>query len=137
MRMRQRLALTYIRTKFKLLSVVSKRKAAEKAFLLFCTPQYRNRKKLPRIFESAEKLRLHFLNYNLTGYRWNADAETKCLILHGFESSVINFDRYVKPLISKGYGVVAFDAPAHGRSTGTTVNVLIYRQFIHTIYKEY
>lgn len=137
MRVSQRLALTYIRTKFKLLSVVSKRKAAEKAFLLFCTPQYRNTKKLPRIFESAEKLHLHFMDYKLRGYRWNTDSQTKCLILHGFESSVINFDRYVKPMISKGYGVVAFDAPAHGRSTGTTVNVLIYKQFILALNKEY
>jgi alpha-beta hydrolase superfamily lysophospholipase len=137
MRYSQRLALTYIRTKFKLLSVVSKRKAAEKAFLLFCTPQYRNRKKLPRIFEAAEKIRFRFLNYTLAGYRWNAGAGKKCLILHGFESSVINFDRYVKPLIAKGYCVIAFDAPAHGRSTGTTVNVLIYKQFILALYKEY
>lgn len=137
MRYSQRLALIYIRTKFKLLSVVSKRKAAEKAFLLFCTPQYRNRKKLPRIFETAEKLRFRFQNYTLAGYAWSPEANIKCLILHGFESSVINFDRYVKPLLAKGYGVVAFDAPAHGRSTGITVNVIIYKQLIQTLHKEF
>ena len=137
MRFSQRLALKYIRAKFKLLSTISKRLAAEKVFRLFCTPQYRNRKKLPRIFEQAEIVRFRFLNYLIQGYRWNASSEKKVLILHGFESSVINFDRYVKPLVTKGYCVLAFDAPAHGRSSGRDVNVIIYRDFIDKINKEF
>jgi esterase/lipase len=137
MRNSQRLVLSYIRTKFKLLSLVSKRKAAEKAFWLFCTPQHRNRKSLPQIFETAEKLQFQFKEYRISGYQWNKEAEIKCLILHGFESSVINFDRYVKPLLRKGYGVAGFDAPAHGRSSGKTVNAVIYKEFIQHVNKEY
>ena len=137
MRFSQRLALKYIRAKFKLLSTFSKRLAAEKAFQLFCTPQYRNKKKLPRIFEQAEKISFRFLKYSIQGYRWNASSEKKLLILHGFESSVINFDRYIKPLITKGYCVLAFDAPAHGRSSGKDVTVVIYKDFIDTINKEF
>lgn len=131
MRLSQRLAINYIRTKFKLLSSISKRKAAERAFHLFCTPQHRNKKKLPHIFEQAEIIRFKFLNYTIQGYRWNASADKKVLILHGFESSVVNFDRYVKPLISKNYCVLAFDAPAHGRSSGKEINVQIYKEFIN------
>lgn len=137
MRLSQQLALKYIRTKFRLLSAISKRKAAEKAFQLFCTPHYRNKKKLPPIFEQAEVLKFCFLNYTIQGYRWNGGADKKVLILHGFESSVINFDRYVKPLIRKGYCVLAFDAPAHGRSTGKELNVLIYKDFIDHINREF
>jgi pimeloyl-ACP methyl ester carboxylesterase len=137
MRLTQRLVLKYVRTKFKLLSSISKRKAAEKAFQLFCTPQYRNKKKLPPIFEQAEKLQFPFEGSLVRGYRWNHPSENKILILHGFESSVINFDRYVKPLIRKGYEVLAFDAPAHGRSTGRTINVLTYKNMIQYIYQHY
>ncbi|MBD0351768.1 MAG: alpha/beta hydrolase [Flavisolibacter sp.] len=137
MRFRQRLVLSYIREKYKLLSWFSKRLAAASAFQLFCTPQYRNRKKLPRIFEQAEVLRFSFYQYNIQGYRWNEAAEKKILILHGFESSVINFDRYIKPLVKKGYCVLAVDAPAHGRSSGRTVNVLLYKEFIETIIHKY
>ncbi len=137
MRYSQRLALSFLRTKFKLLSAVSKRKAAEKAFWLFCTPQYRNLKKLPRVFEEAEKIDLEFQDHSLRGYRWNPAGEPKCLILHGFESSVINFDRYVMPLVKKGYCVMGFDAPAHGRSSGRTVNALIYKQMIVSLHAEY
>lgn len=137
MALKQRLALTYIRAKFKLLSAISKKRAAEQAFLLFCTPQHRNRKPLPPVFKKAESLQFQFLNYTIQGWRWNMGQERKVLILHGFESSVINFDRYVEPLVKKGYEVLAFDAPAHGRSSGKTVNVLIYKEFIQTIYKTY
>ena len=133
----QRLAIKYIRTKFALLSTISKRKAAEKAFKLFCTPQYRNRKKLPPIFEKSENLKLRFKGHTIQGYRWNANSDKKILILHGFESSVINFDRYVKPLVKKGYCVLAFDAPAHGRSSGNEIDILLYRDLINYINKDF
>jgi pimeloyl-ACP methyl ester carboxylesterase len=131
MRLSQRLVLKYIRTKFSILSSISKKKAAEKAFQLFCTPQHRNRKKLPKIFEQAEKLRFTFKEFTIQGYRWNSDSDYKVMILHGFESSVVNFDRYIRPLIKKGYCVLAFDAPAHGRSSGRMINVLLYVEFIN------
>lgn len=130
MSLSQKLVINYVRAKFAFLSTLSKRKAAEKAFELFCTPKYRNRNKLPHIFEEAEPIQFSFHEYNIVGYRWNHPSENKVLILHGFESSVINFERYVKPLIKKGYEVLAFDAPAHGRSTGEQINVVIYKEFI-------
>lgn len=133
----QQLALKYIRTKFKLLSLISKRKAARKAFVLFCTPQHRNKKELPPIFEKGEKLQFRFLNYTVHGYRWNAGGAKKVLILHGFESGIVNFDRFIKPLLKKGYEVLGFDAPAHGRSTGTFFNALLYKELIQIIYKKY
>ncbi|MDQ3681639.1 MAG: hypothetical protein M3352_01035 [Bacteroidota bacterium] len=100
MRLNQLLALKYVRTKFKLLSTISKRKAAEKAFILFCTPQYRNKKNLLRIFEKAVILNFKFEDYKIQSFCWNKNAKKKLLILHGFGSSIVNFDRYVKPLIN-------------------------------------
>lgn len=137
MRFRQRLVLKYIRAKFGLLSALSKRKAAEKAFQLFCTPQNRIRKKLPRVFAQAEKVQFSFQGNTVRGYRWNHPADKKALIIHGFESSVVNFDRYIKPLVKKGYEVLAFDAPAHGRSTGRQINIKIYKELIIYVYKHY
>jgi hypothetical protein len=137
MKLAQRLALGYIRAKFKVLTKLSKKKAAEKAFELFCTPQSRNKKKLPKIFETGEKLAF-VLNDNIVrGWRFNHPAERKVLICHGFESSVTNFDRYIKPLIKKGYEVLAFDAPAHGRSAGKTITAPLYKDMILEIHKNY
>ena len=137
MKLGQKLAVAYIRTKFKLLAAISKKKAAAKAFEVFCTPQFRNLKKLPLIFGEAEKLQFKFQEYLIAGYRWNKGAGRKALIIHGFESSVVNFDKYVNPLIKKGYEVLAFDAPAHGRSSGKKVNAIIFRDFLKYVCQQY
>lgn len=137
MKFSQRLALQYIRTKFKLLSAISKKKAAAKAFELFCTPQLRNRKKLPRIFEEAEKLSLEVDGNTVRGWRFNHGGIKKVMILHGFESSVVNFDRYINPLVKKGYEVLAFDAPAHGRSSGKMINAPLYKKTIQEVCKKF
>jgi pimeloyl-ACP methyl ester carboxylesterase len=137
MHLPQQLAIKYIRTKFKLLSAISKRKAAEKAFLLFCTPQQRTSNKIPEVFEQAETLHFSFQDHRITGYRWSHPSDKKVLILHGYESSVTNFHQYVKPLQQSGYEVLAFDAPAHGRSSGKSINVLLYKEFILHINQHY
>src|SRR5690348_8298877 len=98
MSLSRQLTLKYIRTKFKLLSALSKRKAAEKAFELFTTPQRRTKKAAPPIFQQAEKLHFEFKENTIKGYRWNHPSNKKIVILHGYESSIINFDRYIQPL---------------------------------------
>ncbi len=137
MRFSQKLVLQLVRTKFTVWSTFSKKKAARKAFELFCTPQHRNKKELPRIFNEAEVIRFTFQKHNIQGYRWQKGGTRRVLILHGFESSVVNFDRYVRPLLRKGYEVLAFDAPGHGRSTGRQINVQVYKEFIMHLYQTY
>ena len=133
----KRLVLKYVRTKFKLLSSISKRKAAEKAFQLFSTSQFRTKKELPPVFKRSQKIEFPFEGNIVRGYQWNRPSPKKALILHGFESSVINFDKYIEPLIRKGYEVLAFDAPAHGTSTGKTITVITYKNLVHYIYNNY
>lgn len=137
MKLSQRLALKYIRTRLKLLSSISKKKAAGKAFELFCTPQQRNKKALTKIFEQAESLHFKIEGTTVRGWRWNYPSEKKVLILHGFESTVVNFEKYFKHLIAKGYEILAFDAPAHGRSDGKQINAPLYKKFIQETYKRF
>lgn len=80
---------------------------------------------------------MSFEGLHIRGYRWNHPAEKKLLILHGYESSAINFDRYVKPMTRLGYEVLAFDAPAHGRSSGKTITAVLYKDFIHQLVNQY
>ena len=133
----QQIAIGYYRTKFKVLSALSNRKAAELAFDLFTTPQFRYKKPLPEIFNESEKLQFKLHGETVTGYRWNRGGHRKVLIVHGFNSSVAKFDRYIKPLMKKGYEVLAFDAPAHGYSTGKTLNAVMFKEMVEYIHKEY
>jgi len=119
------------------LSYVSVSWAAKKAFVFFCTPKFRNIKPPTSIFNEAEKLELIFQNLRIVGCRWNLGKSKRMLVLHGFESSMVNFDYYIAEGIKAGYEVLAFDAQAHGLSEGSTVNVVEYTALIKEIENSY
>jgi pimeloyl-ACP methyl ester carboxylesterase len=131
----------YYRKKFNTLSLVSPRKAAEKAFELFCTPYTRKRNfPVPEIFKKAEQLTINLENIAVKGFRWKPDHNAngkKILICHGFDGFSYRFDKYVPSLLAKGFEVLAFDAPAHGVSSGTTITIIQYRDMILEINNQY
>jgi pimeloyl-ACP methyl ester carboxylesterase len=133
MKLGQKIAINYIRAKLNLLAVLSKKKAAQKAFDLFCTPLKKTKKELPSVFNKAEKLSVEVVGNNVRGFRWNKGGIKKILILHGFESSSKNFEAYINPLIDKDYEVLAFDAPAHGVSGGKQITLPLYIETIRTV----
>ncbi len=137
MKLKENLAINYIRAKLKLISLVSKRKAAEKTFNLFCTPFIKSIDRSPAIFSSAEILNFTYNGLKIQCYRWNKDKPYKILILHGFGSAAHNFHQYVSAFAGKGYQVLAVDAPAHGSSEGSTINAMQYSQVIGEIIKAY
>jgi pimeloyl-ACP methyl ester carboxylesterase len=126
MKLGQKIAVSYLRAKLNVLALVSKKKAATRAFQLFCTPVRKSKKKKPPIFEKGEPIHFSIEGVEIRGFRWNTSQPKKCLIVHGFESTSYNFDRYVVPLIKKGYEVLAFDAPAHGKSGGKQITLPLY-----------
>lgn len=137
MKLSQKLLLIFLRVKFRLLSALSKKAAARAAFDLFCTPQQRNTKPLSGIFKQAESLVFELNGVTIRGFRWNHPADRKVLLLHGFSSSIGNFGHFVTPLLQKGYEVLAFDAPAHGRSDGRQITAPLYRDMILAIHEKY
>ena len=123
----------YYITKLKAIAMISPRKAAEKAFELFCTPfPSRRVKKIPPVFQKAEKLLFTHAGLAVRGFRWQPAQPNgkKILILHGFSSHAYKFEKYVSPLLKDGFEVAMFDAPAHGTSDGKLINVLIYKKMI-------
>ena len=135
MKLSQRLAIGYVQTKFKLLSAISKRKAAEKALVIFGTPFMKSKRKVP--VENAEVIHFQLNNKKLNGYRWNHPQPKKALILHGFGSAAHKFEDYAVLLIGKGFEVLAFDAPAHGDSEGDTTNAIEYSQMIMEVMERF
>jgi len=91
------------------------------AFEIFCTPFQKPRPVAPPIFKKSEEFSISVNGFRIWGYKWNENASSKILIVHGFESRAYNFDRYVTPLVKKGYAVYAMDAKAHGKSEGKTI----------------
>jgi len=136
MNVQKKLAIGIIRTKLNLISRIHRKKAGEEAFKLFCTPLNRQPYKESPVLKKGEALQF-IINGNLIkGYRINPSPH-KILLLHGFSSCCHKFDHYVTPLVKKNYEVLAFDAPAHGRSNGQTVNALEYSEMIKRIIELY
>lgn len=104
---------------------------ARQAFKLFCTPQFKSKRKVQP--KGAEPLQLTVNNILIKGHRWNHPQPQKALLLHGFNSAAYKFDNYAAMLVKKGYEVLSFDAPAHGDSQGKTTNAVEYSQMIKQV----
>jgi esterase/lipase len=146
MKLKQKLALRYVRAELNILSLVNTRKAAIKAFRLFCTPQKKTAGKYPAIFEAGERLAFQLEGRSIRGHRWTPYSDSltpdpippkKILIAHGFESSSRTFDTYIATLLKEGYEVVAFDAPGHGRSGGKRILLTDYVRMLQLIEQNY
>lgn len=137
MKLRQKIAIAYIRIKLRLLTLLSKRKAAEKAFELFCTPFLKAGVRTPAVFIKAEPLHFTLNGLKVNGFRWNKGKAQKLLILHGFGSAAHKFHQYISAFLEKDYEVLAFDAPAHGNSEGNTINAVEYRDMISEVIKRF
>jgi pimeloyl-ACP methyl ester carboxylesterase len=51
-------------------------------------------------------------------YQWGQESR-RVLLVHGWGGKAVQFFALIEALRQRGFSVVAFDAPAHGRSTGT------------------
>lgn len=140
MKLAQRIVLTYYVLKLKTIELFSVTLAAQSAFELFCTP-YTRRKKLiePTVFEIAEKLSFQHHTLQIKGFKWKPKQPIgkRLLICHGFDSMSYKYAYFIQPLLHAGYEILAFDAPAHGNSSGKTITALIYRDVILQINKLY
>lgn len=133
MKLIQRIVLNYYKIKLKALAIVSPERAVKAAFELFCTPYSRQKvQQMPEIFTLGEQLSFIFENHKISGFRWKSQADKglKILICHGFDSNSYRFEKYVNLLLNKGFEVLAFDAPAHGLSSGKTITAILYSDMI-------
>ena len=113
---------------FNVLATFSKKKATEKAFALFCTPRKgRVRPEQQEFLEQAKSLRIKVMDLELQTYHWQGNKET-ILLLHGWESNAFRWRNLISFLKNEDYNIVAFDAPAHGYSSGAIFNVPLYTE---------
>ena len=77
-----------------------------------------------RTLDAAEHLSMPFREKNLAAYEWGSGPTV--LLIHGWASNAGAMRHLVEPLVKKGLRVVAFDAPAHGSSSGRTTDAVEY-----------
>lgn len=94
--------------------------AARRAVAAFCTPAPRPRRRASdRDDCGARRERLRVGRHRVCVYRWGEPAaQPYVLLVHGWGGQALQFRPWLAGLRTAGYAVVAFDQPAHGRSTG-------------------
>jgi pimeloyl-ACP methyl ester carboxylesterase len=87
-------------------------------------PPLRNLKREEAILERAEVSRIKIIPgteneiEEVAVYRWGK-ADHRILLVHGWGGKAAQFFSFVGPLLESGFEVIAFDAPAHGVSSGS------------------
>lgn len=122
---------------FNLYSLVSPKKTAHRAFTLFCT--VRKGRVLPQQAAYLEKAKLDLENvagHQLQSYRWKGSKET-VLLVHGWESNTFRWRNLIKKLREADFNIIAFDAPAHGYSSGKLLYVPLYEEVVHHMITKY
>lgn len=75
-----------------------------------------------RVSESAESLRISSANGSIALQRWGKGPLV--VLVHGWNGRGSQLGAFVEPLVSAGFQVVAFDAPGHGASSGTSSSMV-------------
>ncbi len=67
-------------------------------------------------------------------YEWGAGPAI--LLVHGWGSRATHMGKLVGPLVAAGFRVVAFDAPAHGASTGGSTDLVEFASAVAAVARQ-
>ncbi|GAB3223327.1 alpha/beta hydrolase [Spirosoma arcticum] len=81
--------------------------------------------------QEAASFELTVAGKTVRAYAWGSGPVV--LVVHGWAGRSTQFLHFINPLVQAGHTVLAFDAPAHGLSTGKMTNLLEFRDAILAI----
>lgn len=104
----------------KILQLISNRLASEYALWLFFTPlKFPMPKREYAMDKNSQQFQLKVpsIGKKINVYRYG-NGEKRILLVHGWSGRGTQLFTMADFLVSKGYQVISFDAPAHGKSEG-------------------
>lgn len=106
------------------------------AFHLFCTPfRYAEPPRETAVLRQAERFSIPFQDLRLAAYAWGQGPTV--LLVHGWSGRGSQLGTFVEPLVAAGHRVVAFDLPAHGRTSGPSrTNALVATEAVLRVGEE-
>lgn len=93
--------------------------AAKLAEAMFCkTARPPARPDEAAFLARARPFRVTALGLRIAGYRWGPSGAPRVLLAHGWWSHAGRFVALADDLLARGFELIAYDAPGHGRSAG-------------------
>lgn len=116
---------------FSLLDRIAPALAAKQAYSVMSNPRVRKLRDFEEtILNQAEQKTIRFRNFDIKAYQWGNPDRPLVFLVHGWEGQTGNFGGIVDVLLAKGYGVIGFDGPSHGKSTRGSTSMFEYADFI-------
>lgn len=132
-----KLYLFFLKFYFNSVGLLFPKNSVKRLDRLFSTPRGTViRSKETAILKNATQSYLKAKNYNLAIYEWGTGNDF-VLLCHGWESNAGSLGAMVEPLLERGYKVIAFDGPAHGKSSGKEASLLKFKDALISIIQEY
>lgn len=111
-----------VRTGMRALSAAAPPLAGRAAFEVFVRPpRTRSHPNSGDIMNRGRRFTVPLGTRSVSGWTWGTGPAV--LMVHGWGGRASQLTAFVDPLLGSGLRVVAFDAPAHGSSTGRHTNV--------------
>ena len=111
-----------LRTAFRTMGVVAPSVAARWAETIFCRPPRHDPRPAEEAFlATGARTSVRGADGDLAVWRWGDGPLV--LLAHGWGGRAGRFSALAASLLAQGYGVVLFDAPAHGASLGTQASL--------------
>jgi pimeloyl-ACP methyl ester carboxylesterase len=123
------MAMRFIRWIFPKLESIAPRYAHSLFIkMFFAPPRYPIPVAEKEILQRAETFLLNVDTHTIQVYTWgNGPA---IVLVHGWAGRASQFRSIIEGFSKNGYQVIAFDAPAHGRSSGRKTNIFEFRNTI-------
>jgi pimeloyl-ACP methyl ester carboxylesterase len=102
--------------------------------LFFKPPRHRLSPRGRRFLASGERLTFEVGDARLAAWSWGAGPTV--LLVHGWGGRASQMSAFVPALRAEGYRVVAFDAPAHGESSGFLSSALDFARAVEVIVRK-
>lgn len=83
------------------------------------------------VLREAEHRRTDVDGTSVATYAWGEGPAV--LLVHGWGSHTGHMTGFVGPLVERGFRVIAFDAPAHGRSPGERTDIFEIRRALRAV----
>lgn len=116
-------AVNVLRTGIRSLDMISPRLSGRWTYKLwFGTHRFKEPGREAKWREQADQIVLPHDDGPLSVYSWGTGALT-ALLVHGWNGRGTQMGAFAAPLVEAGYRVVAFDAPGHGRTPGTSSSI--------------
>jgi pimeloyl-ACP methyl ester carboxylesterase len=123
-----------LRAAFRAVGVTAPEHAARWAETLFCTPpRHQPRSGDEAFLATGRRSTVRWDGQDLAVWEWGPERAPAVLLVHGWGSRAGRFSVMGRGLVEAGHRVVAYDAPAHGRSTGRLASVVEFARALRAV----